>query len=533
MCKEKGELLYNGIRLPVQWPPDYSEEIFEQGKNPSPPYLTEKPETILIGKGRELFVDDFLIAESSCKRVFHYPEKYRENPILKPEMPWEINSVNGSSCACPKSGGVWYDYEKKLYRMWYEAGWVNTICCAESRDGIHWERPEYDIIPGTNRVLPYGIKCDSWTVVHDYYTENKEARYKLFLMEPCWITRGMCFTSPDGIHWSKPTATGIAGDRSTMFYNPFRKKWCFSLRAYFAGQRMRNYAEGDDFISASQWGCEPGKNSESKAVHWAGAEKSDPVNPATNIAPQLYNLDAAPYESLMLGFFQLHYGPPNNVGEATGVPKITELEFAYSRDGFHWSRPDRNCAIRCGNGDVWDRGYVQSLGNICTVDEDKINFYYTGFQGDEGSGRKSGMYHRGATGMAFLRRDGFASMDAPAEGAGLLTEKLRFEKPFSRLFVNVESSKGKFLAEILDENGIVAEGFTKEDCLPISIDSTKVMVAWKNGSDLSRFAGKKIRIHFLMENASFYSFWVSPAPDGKSYGYLAGGGPCYHGPIDD
>ena len=37
--------------------------------------------------------------------------------------------------------------------------------------------------------------------------------------------------SPDGIHWSEPVAKspGI-GDRTTAFYNPFRKMWVMSLR---------------------------------------------------------------------------------------------------------------------------------------------------------------------------------------------------------------------------------------------------------------------------------------------------------------
>ncbi len=36
--------------------------------------------------------------------------------------------------------------------------------------------------------------------------------------------------SPDGIHWTELGTTGHAGDRSTFFYNPFRRVWVFSLR---------------------------------------------------------------------------------------------------------------------------------------------------------------------------------------------------------------------------------------------------------------------------------------------------------------
>ena len=140
------------------------------------------------------------IEETNCSRTFHYPEKYENNPVLKPETPLEKGDGKYPACACPKSGGVWYDYEKNIYRMWYEAGFLGCICYAESQDGIHWERPELDVFPGTNRVLPRGLRSDSWTVVHDYYTEDPQQRFKLFLMEPCGRARGMVMTSPDGIH---------------------------------------------------------------------------------------------------------------------------------------------------------------------------------------------------------------------------------------------------------------------------------------------------------------------------------------------
>ena len=41
----------------------------------------------------------------------------------------------------------------------------------------------------------------------------------------------LLYVSPDGIHWAKIGQTGRAGDRSTFFYNPFRKVWVFSVRA--------------------------------------------------------------------------------------------------------------------------------------------------------------------------------------------------------------------------------------------------------------------------------------------------------------
>ena len=184
--------LYNNITLPETWPPKYPRTLFTERRMLPVPYLENPPEVIRLDRGRELFVDDFLIASTTCVRKFHYPEKSAENPILKPETELELGNGQYPACACPKSGGVWFNYEKRIFQIWYEAGFLGTICYAESDDAIHWKRPDLDVFPGTNRVLPYGLKSDSWTVVHDYYTDDPAQKFKMFLMEPCpSIARGM------------------------------------------------------------------------------------------------------------------------------------------------------------------------------------------------------------------------------------------------------------------------------------------------------------------------------------------------------
>lgn len=525
-----GEVLYNGIELPEVWPPEYPLEVFTARKCLPVPYLKNPPEVIPLGIGRELFVDDFLIESTSCSRSFHYPEKYSGNPILKPETELELGNLQHPSCACPKSGGVWFDYDQQIYRMWYEAGFLGFICYAESRDGINWVRPELDIFPGTNRVLPFGLECDSWSVIHDYSERDPQKKFKMFLMEACTsVARGMILTSPDGIHWSLPTATGFAGDRSTMFFNPFRKKWCFSLRSYASNPllRMRDYAEGDDIFGGSQWGALCRMAREKRAVNWAGVDEFDKPDSELNIPPQLYNLDAVAYESIMLGFFQLHFGPPNADCEESGYPKITGLEFAYSRDGFHWFRPDRNCALY-PEKDKWDRGYVQSLGNICTVSEDKLTFYFTGFGGNPGGGSKLSMYSHGATGVAFLRRDGFASLDSAEQGE-IVTRKVTFTG--SHLFVNFRAVSGWLKAEVLDVSGDVIKGFSLADSIPVSGDHVKVELKW-HSAELAALCGKTVKFRFVLENAEMFSFWVSSSPRGESNGFVAGGGPDYTAPVD-
>src|SRR5690606_20755926 len=123
-----------------------------------------------------------------------------------------------------------------------------------------------------------------------------------------------------------PVATGELGDRSTMFYNPFRKVWVYSIRS--AGRlrvphgRARYYREDPDFIEGARW-------TDDDLVFWAKADRLDPPDPEIGERAQLYNLDAVAYESLMLGLFQIHRGPSNSVCMEQGSPKITELGLAY------------------------------------------------------------------------------------------------------------------------------------------------------------------------------------------------------------
>lgn len=521
-----GELLYNGIRLPQTWPP---RTVCANDDSPMPvPYLVHPPEVIPIDLGRQLFVDDFLIAKTDLEREYHHATKYGGNPVLRPETPMETGNGTGMAVAAPKSGGVWWNPEKQDFQMWYEAEWLTSMAYATSKDGLKWDRPDLDLEPGTNRILPKSIKPDSSTVFVDCVTTDPAQRYKMFLRKPGGDGIGAyLMVSADGIHWSTPVMSGVLGDRSTMFYNPFRNKWVFGLRDNYRG-RSRRYWEASDFLTGGHW-------KEGEPVLWIASDRLDTPDPGIKKKPQLYNLDAVAYESIMLGTFQIWYGPDNPDCELTGLPKTTELQLIYSRDGFHWSRPDRTPFIKAERKDVWDRGYVQSVGGVCLVRGDRLWFYYIGFQGDAGRTKANGktgtgMYDKASTGVAFMRRDGFASMNAGKETGTLVTRPLTFHG--KQMFVNADMSEGRLRAEILDGDGRPIAPFTLENCGPVTSDGTILPLHWKGADDLSSVAGKPVRIRFEVRYGKFYSFWVSPDGTGRSDGYVAAGGPGFTGPTD-
>ena len=475
------ETLSNGIVLPDEWPPRPALNY-----DPMPlPYLNEaRPAVIPIDCGRQLLVDSFLIEKSSLERVAHQPRKVSFNPVLFPETELEMGSY-GTPGASAKDGGMWWDPADGMFKMWYEAGWLNKMAYAVSADGVHWEKPALDVVEGTNEIVP-DIVADASTVWLDHFTDNPDERFKMFLRSPNSIpgskerfNYGNCMVSPDGIHWSAPARTGRCGDRSTVFYNPFRKVWVYSLRnagnvANSAIGRYRLYHEHPDFMKGADWDYD-------SLRFWCGADYLDAPDPYINDRPQLYNLSATPYESIMLALPQVHLGPDNGLCRLRGVPKITELKVAYSRDGFNWDRSDRDvfiCAER--HPGAWDRGYVQSVGGICAIVGDELWFYYIGFSGDDKKRsnvyERNGMHYGGSTGMAVLRRDGFVSHKAGATAGELLTRPVVFSG--SHLFVNVDcAGSGSLAVEVIGPDGKPVPGFEMEKCRPLSVDSTIATVS--------------------------------------------------------
>ncbi len=493
------EKLYNNILLPDDFAASRSDAQ-------NVPYLKNPPPVIDVSVGRQLFVDDFLTDATTLAPVYHKAVKHPDNPVFKPETPWECE---GAPVACPKSGGVWYDKEENLYKMWYEAGWLRRMCYATSRDGLCWERPDLGIVPGTNIILPYEgyapetyykgypyLRPDSTTVFIDYEAPKSE-KYKLFLRNPGGKSPAFVAVSGDGIHFGRFTQTSDVFDRSTMFYNPFRRKWVYSIRAVGGSfedntwYRKRDYRETDDLLAGAVW-------TEDEAHDWMACDELDKPNPYIGYVPQLYNVDCVAYESLMLGMFQISYGPDNLVCEAAGVPKITELMPMYSRDGYHFSRPCRDTFIGASIArGTWDRGYVQSVGGVMIVKDDELWIYYIGFGGDESHAGRSpvddnGIYCNGATGLAVLRRDGFVSM----EGDGTLTTRPLTCTGKSGFFIN---ACGEVSVEILDETGgVLARS------LVFRGDSTKAVLAF-DGFDVSSLNGKVFRLRFAVKGA-LYAF---------------------------
>ena len=501
---DERETLYNGIVLPAEWPPDtvsgtdrsvteipYLKSISEGGTH---------PETVDIDTGRQLFVDDFLIGSSTLERTFHYPD--------------EIYHVSSERWML----SVIYDEEEGLFKMWTAR---SDVYYCESTDGVNWSEEIVALqapmrgIYGSVEMNPNStgkdkyILCIRYNNSHYGETNNPDGTEKGSFDFDLNGLECILYRSPDGRRFYPLTKTGPGGDTSTIFYNPFREKWVFSLKIDNTGVgRARRYYEVNDLSSESLFTA-------SDPVFWLKSDRLDKPDPEIGMTPQLYAFSASAYESIMVGVFRIWYGPNNNTTIVSGKPKKNNYMLGYSRDGFYFDRPDRTPLVAATREEgSWLYGYIQIPTSVCVVVGDEMWFWFSSCA--EGEPYKA--YIHPHIGYVKLRRDGFASLD----GAGTLeTVKLRFDSDKKYMFVNASSEN--LAAEITDGSGKVIEGFSFEDCVSFTGDSTKTRITWKDANDLSFLKNSEFRIRFRQDNGELYSFWLSESENGESGGIVSGG----------
>ena len=297
----EGEVLYNNICLLKSFPPLHLDLLSAQAHPRAPPYLADRTRPVNISIGRQLLVDDFLLAsQQKVVRRWHQGNM-SDDALVRPDRPWEKEAGGLSG-----TGGIWYDPKFKEFRLFYncECGEGYGFCVATSPDGQNFSKPDLDG-NGTNCIVLHQNKnevppFDGGTIVLDLDEPDSTKRYKMAERPHCataYQHMSACapvygaeneggksrlrfanggyrlHASADGINWQVlVNRTGIIGDTSTIFRNPpaFRNKWVFSIKAVTEGStpeqadkngelgaldRYRLYHEVDDLfnVTTASW----------------------------------------------------------------------------------------------------------------------------------------------------------------------------------------------------------------------------------------------------------------------------------------
>ena len=233
--------------------------------------------------------------------------------------------------------------------------------------------------------------------------------------------------------------------------------------------------------------------------------------PGTVQRTHFYACPILPYETMYVGFLQI-YRPEDIWGFFHGP---LWLELVTSRDGVHWLREECDTALQNSNAlqsmsrppllnigkfRQFDRGMVLAPPPILVGDQ--LYLYYTGY--DE---LHDLLPYRSGIGLARLRKDGFASLDADDSSGEVLTR--RFAGVGGTLQVNCTAGGGSVRVELLDADGHPIPGYGRDECEALTGNSVCQAVTWKTHKELPANGGP-VRFRFILQRARLYSFMAGP-----------------------
>jgi hypothetical protein len=439
-------------------------------------------EPIDIGSRRELFVDDFLIDRLDGDARLHLHGPQPQEVVLVTDRPWEGNT------------SAYYTVfrDGDTYRMYYRGSHYDeqtrksahpeVTCYAESRDGIHWTKPELGLFEYAgskqNNIVWDGIGTHCFVAFKDANPKAPpDARYKGIARGRPRGQRGLyVFKSPDGVHWSlignEPVITDGAFDSQNLaFWDPHLGAYREYHRTFHDGVRAIMTGTSNDF---QRW--------------------SDPVLLKYPGAPNehLYTNAVCSYErapQILIGF-PTRYLPDQG--------SRVEPVFMTSRDGRtfrRWTEPvipedaPRDRGGNRSNYMAW--GIVSLPGNDRELSVYATEAYYTG----PDSRLRRFTY----------RVDGFVSVSAGADGGQLVTKPLNFSG--NQLEVNYQAAPGgRIRVELQNADGVPIQGLSLADCQPLEGDAIDQQVCWTGGNIAGTSTGRPMRLRFELKNADLYSF---------------------------
>lgn len=435
---------------------------------PTTTYVASAVEPIDIGNRLELFVDDHLIGDVTGDVHQQLLQPEPQDVVFVTDQPWEGNT----------SGYYTYFKDGDLYRMIYR-GWQHddlkkaahkeVTCYAESKDGIHWTKPNLGLFEWEgskdNNIVWLGPGTHNFTAFRDDNPATPaSSRYKAFGGGGGGL---LPFESPDCKHWkliqAKPVITNGAFDSQNLaFWDTDRGEYRAYWRYFGNGVRAIRTATSKNFI---EW------ENEADLSYTAGT----------------------PNEHLYTNAIQKYFRAPHLfIGFPTRYePKSQQVEpiLMTSRDGTKFRRyadpvvpqtapKDRN--HNRSNYMAW--GMFQLPGTPTEISVYATENYY-----EPTPGRVRRFVYR---------VDGFVALRGGADGGQVTTKPLRYKG--SRLLLNyVVRDGGQLIIEALNEAGNII-GKSQ----PLSGEAVDSPIAWEQDPG---FNAGVVQLRFTLTDADVFS----------------------------
>lgn len=451
---------------------------------------------IRLLQGPQLFIDDYLIADSNgLKRTTHQPVKH-PNPIF--HVP---------------PGQVLYDCDSSRYRMWYtEHHPVSNLAyaLAESKDGIEWYKPELGLVEAGGSKKNNYIDAPAGCFQGQFWDEGPDfadaaRRYKMAFFSQ---RRGMCVAfSPDGLRYTEfkgnpviqtnendipyyePGYKNVISDVITGCWDPLKKEYLVICKVEEGGYpgKPHHHAEGYRRVV--------GMTASKDFIVWEKPKiiiRPDPKNGLE----EFYAFTPMVRGNLYIGFLHVLRDdlPATQGGPVEG---IGWTELVTSRDGRNWTRYQEKFLDRDLSEGRFDHAMAWCGDSIIVGDKEYI--YYAALL----SGHKTDRVHGRKSGLAVLRKNGFVSRDAGRTGGLLRTRLVVFNTKAITINADV---KGQLKVRLLNKNGKPLPGFDLDDCKTICGDSVSHFVSFKG--NLQQINNQPVYIEFLLTDAQLYGFSI-------------------------
>jgi hypothetical protein len=418
-----------------------------------------------IGSRRELFVDHLLIEKLDGVWL-----KLHE-PRLTPAVP---GTPSGHYATVLKDGDLYRRYDRGGMAD-HDGDPRETTRYWESRDGIHWTKPNLGLYELNGSRDNNVIQANTRWFAHNFSPfldrrpqVEKDKRFKA--LAGVHKGGGLCaFVSADGIRWRKLKEEPVITSKDFAFDSQNVSFWSESEGCYVCYFRTWKTPHGRLRTIS--------RTTSTDFLNW-----SPPVAMAPNLAGEhLYTSGTHPYFRAP----HIYIALPTRFLPDRG--SSTDIMFMTTRGVNGYDRTFLEAFIRPGlDPNKWGNRSNYAALNVVPTGPNEMSIYV-----------RERRY--------VLRTDGFASVHAGHEVGELLTKPIKFSG--RKLEINYSTSAATDIrVEIQDPAGSPIPGYALDDCPPVIGDKIQHIMTWKPGSDVSSLSGKPIRLRFELRDADLYSF---------------------------
>lgn len=461
-----------------------------------------------LGSNRELMVDRYLI-DTLRNIQFTLHEPRDEGSVLKFDAPWE-GPFSGYSTII-QDGSRLRVYYRGLPQAGRDGSSNEVTCVAESEDGRIWTKPRLGLfgVQGTreNNVILAGLPPAS----HNF-SPFLDARPNVPADERYKALAGLdhtglfAYASADGLRWRK------LGDKPVIT----RQTVPFKFRFLFDSQNLAFWSSSEQcYVSYFRVFGDIrriGRTTSKDFVNWSPAEmmeyRHDDDN-GSKPAPleELYTNQTAPYfraphiylataARFMPGRRVLTDDQAKAINVNPAYFKDTsDAVLLSTRGGSTYDRTFPGALVRPGIGaQNWVSRTNYPALNIVQTGPAEMSLYV-----NQDYAQPTAHLRRYS-----MRLDGLSSLRAPYEGGEFVSKALTFTG--KKLLINFQTSAaGGIRVEIQDEEGSPLEGYALNDAVETIGNEIERSVRWKHGADVSRLAGRTIRLRFVMKDADLFA----------------------------